>query len=480
MYRCFGRVLALAFGLIAGQLWAYGTVPVNKDEKYLWSATVSNAPASSLVGPYYDVASAKAAAEAAVIAQVGTNNMGCAVNRWSRKPNGWTGSDTEQKLNIVETSITTYGDACGKTTTTNLLYTENYGRVARGELVKNETCPSNAFLIGSQCQCAVGFKPSGGQCVPVDCPPGGSYSKSTQPDQLVPSKGNVCTGGCEASPHSYEEAADGKLYAQWPFVYTGQHCSGQTDTSGVDQKGDKGFEDPPQPCGSGLCPGSMNGQSMCVPCSKSTSTPSTTEKAPQPVGATEAGVDGVVGAQSKESSTSCTGTRCTTTTIYRGQDGGEVGRSTSDKPKENFCQENPGISICKIGSFGGGCTGGGGSFTCDGDAVQCAIAREQHKRACEWSWVEPELKAKGDTAMAGGDQPNGHPFKDAQQSEMSFASQIDTTNRLPGSCPGDEAISVGGHSFVIPWSRACGSFEMLGNVVVGFALLAAASIVFRG
>jgi hypothetical protein len=357
----------------------------------------------------------------------------------------------------------------------------NTGTVNLGvEGVMAQGCPPNAVEINGICQCATGYKPEGNSCVPVQCPPGGSYSKTTQPDQLVGAVGAVCQGGCSAMPSSYEFAPDGKIYAQWPFRYTGSTCAGQTDAAGVDNNGDKGFEDPPTPCGPGLCPGTVNGQSVCVPCTGGQTTPGTKETAPKPVEPTQPGVDGVPGAQTKETSTSCTGANCTTTTTYKDKDGNTVGTGTKEEPKESFCQENPGISICKIGSFGGGCAAGSGSFNCDGDAVQCAIALEQHRRACEWSYIDPALKAKGDDAIAGGDRPGDHPFKNAQETTFSLSSTIDTTNRLAGGCPGDESISVAGRSFVIPWSRACGSLEMLGNIVVGFAMLAAAGIVFRG
>jgi len=46
---------------------------------------------------------------------------------------------------------------------------------------------------------------------------------------------------------------------------------------------------------------------------------------------------------------------------------------------DDYCKKFPNDSKCIKSSFGGSC---GGAFNCNGDAIQCAIAREQHTRNC--------------------------------------------------------------------------------------------------
>jgi len=112
--------------------------------------------------------------------------------------------------------------------------------------------------------------------------------------------------------------------------------------------------------------------------------------------------------------------------------------------------------------------------------VQCAIAQRIHKSACAWEEVDEGLKSAGLSAMNGQTQPEGHPGGSVDAKSISFSSVIDQSNSIGGgSCPSDTVIPVAGHSFTIPFSKLCGSLQLLGNLVVAFAMLAAAFIVFR-
>lgn len=73
-----------------------------------------------------------------------------------------------------------------------------------------------------------------------------------------------------------------------------------------------------------------------------------------------------------------------------------------------YCKQFPNDAKCKEeqkGEFGGVCAGG---FTCKGDAIQCAIAKEQHKRNCQfWDGSEKQeaynaLKSEAQAASGEG------------------------------------------------------------------------------
>lgn len=140
-----------------------------------------------------------------------------------------------------------------------------------------------------------------------------------------------------------------------------------------------------------------------------------------------------------------------------------------------FCKENPDLPICKKSSFGGSCAA---NFTCDGDAIQCAIAKEQHIRACKlFDDPSPESQLyeanKGKEGNQTGDNPNNE--------TVSLAGRIDTSDALGGgSCISDLNVTVWGRSLTLPLSTICPSLAMFGNLLVAVSMLLAARIVTRG
>jgi len=153
---------------------------------------------------------------------------------------------------------------------------------------------------------------------------------------------------------------------------------------------------------------------------------------------------------------------------------------TSD-PGGSFCQENPTADICKPSNFSGAC---GGGFTCSGDAVSCAMAREQYNRNCMLYDIDTPLSMKGRDYVGWGSQatPPGHPGAPAniQNTTFSFSSLINMQNEFGNACPSDRTFSGAGSSFVIPFSQMCGPMQLMGQVMVAICLLGSVAIVFRG
>lgn len=295
-------------------------------------------------------------------------------------------------------------------------------------------CPSNSSKSGDQCACDSGYEEKNGQC---ELPPppdpceelnefcAGQFMKetswetsgksrpssvcSTPKMQVVGGSGGFtsrfpgCSRGCSIETYpgivssqnpfddSWEVSGDGK--------YNGQSCN--ADSSTVTPEEPKPEEPKPEdkaPCKSGEFSTNVNGVDVCIPSkSKSNDGSKTT-------------VDNSDGSTSEITKvTSCSNGSCNTTItkIDKDSSGSTTGASTRTitETEDEFCQKNPANSLCKKdkgtgdgsgsgagegegddegkgSSFGGSCSSG---FTCEGDAIQCAIAKNQHELACSFT-----------------------------------------------------------------------------------------------
>lgn len=350
---------------------------------------------------------------------------------------------------------------------------------AGGPKVTEQNCKANSSPVGTSgqfCECNMGFKPVGGVCQPYSCGAPGSYSATVSPDIKVDNPGTQCIGGCEVNPSVFKVGVDGQIWGVWPFKASGKSCGGkdESSTKPIDT-GETKVGDAPIPCGANMCPGSVNGTSVCVACKGSKVEGPSTEASGVTPGKDPSGT-----INKEQTFTECNGIKCTTTTTYSDANGNTVGTITKEQEQRSFCEENPTLSICKEGAFGGGCAGGTGSFMCEGDAVQCALAKEVHKRNCEWANVSDAWKLKGEESINGQNQPAGHPGADATATPFAFSTMIDQTERVGSGCPSDVSISYAGRAWVIPWSQHCDKLQLIGNLMVSVCMLAAAVIVFRG
>lgn len=135
-------------------------------------------------------------------------------------------------------------------------------------------------------------------------------------------------------------------------------------------------------------------------------------------------------------------------------------------------------------SFGGSCQA---SFTCDGDAIQCAIAQEQHARDC--TFYQPEISGgvvqddatRFTTARSDGVAPSWSPAAsgNATNVSMDFNSVIDRTKTWGATCPADQHVSFMGTDLVIAFSSLCSSLQLLGYFILAVTALACAGIVFK-
>lgn len=128
----------------------------------------------------------------------------------------------------------------------------------------------------------------------------------------------------------------------------------------------------------------------------------------------------------------------------------------------------------KESRFGGAC----GGFTCDGDAIQCAIAKEQHRRACKlFDDKSPESELYAAEKGKEGAQTENLP---GNRNET-LQGRISTVDALGGGqCIRDLNITVMGQGVTLPMSEICPTLGIIGNIMVAVAFLAAIRIVGRG
>ncbi len=126
--------------------------------------------------------------------------------------------------------------------------------------------------------------------------------------------------------------------------------------------------------------------------------------------------------------------------------------------------------------FGGNCASG---FACEGDAIQCAIAREQHVRACKlFDDESAESKLYNDNKGKEGKQTNDLPGNET----VSLLGRINM-NDLFGAgaqCTRDVTVVVMGQSVTLPFTKICPAIAVIGNIMVAVSLLLAARILTRG
>lgn len=169
----------------------------------------------------------------------------------------------------------------------------------------------------------------------------------------------------------------------------------------------------------------------------------------------------------------CTTTTTTTTTGPGGYTGTKT--DTETQSEESFCKRNPADKQCvdKESSISGSC----GAVTCTGDAIQCAMAREQARRNCQMFDDATPLSNIGNAAANGVAQPGDHPGANGSLVAFDLASRLESAPLFgtDGGCPADATVG----QWSIPFSRMCDSLHLLGVALKLFAYLVAAFIVFR-
>lgn len=343
-------------------------------------------------------------------------------------------------------------------------------------------CPSGSTMStvgGVQvCSCGAGLLPTGGQCLPpvVDH----AAEAKAVADALNLAKSPLCFSGAPALQTCFAgyvvkggfagtaaPDSNGPRSCIFPnFTADGTTCNPVPDAVAS-----------PSTCQGGKVPGTVNGIDVCVDPGKTVAPGSTSSSGSETTNPDSTKTPGDAAQSSGQ--TSCTGTSCTTTTTTTTtKPDGSITVTTHDKtePKDSFCESNPASPLCAKSSFSASC---GGPASCTGDAIQCAIAQEQHRRGCRlFDDVSPESQLYEAGKGKEGNQTGSLPGNEI----IGIAGRINTSDALGGGSAGvaDLHVTVWGQSIMLPFSTLNPYLAALGNVLLAVSFLLALRIVARG
>lgn len=333
------------------------------------------------------------------------------------------------------------------------------------------SCPATYTLDGANCiraDCAAGqVRDQNGQCI-ANCVAGSSagyYSTGFGTTACI--NGCSLTRSATGSVSTCSGWSDATGWASCYLAQSGATCSVPSGSPSSSQS----------QCPVGQCPGTVNGVQVCVPCTGKTDIQSTTKKTTTAPDGTSTTTTTTNNTTTNNNTITTTTTISTTTTPSGGTPSTTTQTESNEKPKDAFCIENPDSPLCKNSSFGGSC----GSFSCDGDAIQCAMAREQHQRNCTMFETETSESTLGRQAVAGTDpQASNYPNAPGKVEVINLSTAIDTTNPIASGCLSDKQIAFTTFTVTLPFSVICPYIEFMGQIVLAFSLLAAARIAFSG
>lgn len=362
------------------------------------------------------------------------------------------------------------------------------GQHEEGGACVPDNCKPNETRVNGVCvpepPCPAGQTRVNGKCKDSGCPKAGTLAGEYMVSSTTPTA--MCEGGCTVSIASFLTAYQGGKAVSVVGIgyYTGGVCTAPPTSPDPDGGGGGGTGGGTGGTGGGTggtggTGGSGGGTGGGTGGSGNNDTPP--EKCPNG-DCTGTGGDGPPGEDPPSDGECPPGTYKSGGKCYP--------NSPPDQPPNNDGACPPGYA--KVGdkcvpykpdedeedkpsTFGGAC----GGFVCEGDAIQCAIAREQHQRACKlFDDESAESKLYNDNKGKEGKQTNDLPGNDT----VSLLGRINMNDLFGGGgqCTNDVTVVVMGQSITLPFTKICPAIAVIGNIMVAVSLLLAARILTRG
>lgn len=159
---------------------------------------------------------------------------------------------------------------------------------------------------------------------------------------------------------------------------------------------------------------------------------------------------------------------------------------TQTQDRKTFCEENPNSKLCKDSFINPSCQG----FSCDGDAIQCSIAKRAYDDRCEANISKTQIDSMSQNIIGQG-LVNGNYTSDVQsylsQNGQGSGTIVNVPNSLTetgnssfsGSQIQDLTQTVDGKTFTLPFSKVNYWFIVFGNVLLALTYFAAYKIVTK-
>jgi hypothetical protein len=360
---------------------------------------------------------------------------------------------------------------------------------------------------------------------PPACPPAGSSAGSTEitfgwktgPDTgaawaagpFNPYQTTYCPGSClvtgdssqppsecytdqSPSPHGYYQST-----CTLEMKHVGSPCTATPDNAPKSGSTEPSAPPPEKnrcPIGTSQIGTDSAGIPICrgdkpdAPSTKQTTTQTTTAPDGTKTTTTTEKTTNSDGSQTTKTTTTTTapdGTQSTTQGTATGTKPGtsvEGKNDSTDDQKSDLCKQHPTLNICRNSQISGACE----SVSCDGDAIQCAIARQVAIDACELQKGSDALKGSPGYALgmqlASGTDPRQSDIDTALAgTQVDLSSQsLDQSGFLGGgSCLPDRSISVAGRTVAVSFGAVCNNISGLRYAVLACSLLVAYLLVSK-
>jgi len=277
-----------------------------------------------------------------------------------------------------------------------------------------------------------------------------------------------CTTGGVTACFNIPKIVNGVTTAEY-------HCSSDYSSTGTSCTGGGDTQTQPliETCAAGQIAGDFNGSLQCVdsttgqivdtsPDATQTTTSNTTSST----------VDNGDGTSTKTDTTTTTnpnGSTNTSTTTTNYDSGGNV---TNSSTVNNFTGKDSNGDGTPDGTGEGEGEGEdtestfaasacGTAPACEGDAIQCAIATQQHEANCLITGDGSPITTE---ALLGAGEATTLQVDPSNQYDIS--GMLDTSSFVAGACPAPRTISVNGQDMTIDYTELCNLADILGYLVM--------------
>lgn len=318
---------------------------------------------------------------------------------------------------------------------------------------ENPTCPANESYTSGACNCNSGFQRINGTCISdseaLCAGLTGTETYASTPGNVAPGASSCNPTGCAATFAGTVirvKNAAGQYVTEGAVTFTGATCT-YSQATGVTEDSCPGGSQ-----------GTINGIATCVPYDPELNT---IESVKDSTNTTGDGTDETV--TGKTTTTVCNAVgACTTTTVTQTSVNGGAPTTTTETTEENrddFCTKNPKDPQCSNSAFAGSCSGG---FTCSGDAIQCAVAKQTHELNCTLNKDSPQKTLFEQERSS----TPGLADIDGRTETISSASFASNNSLGASACISDLAITVMGQSIALPFSDICDELAYLRLVLL--------------